>query len=316
MPVYNTRPYLERCVRSIVSQSFTDLEVLLVDDGSTDGSGALCDALAASDKRVAALHIANGGPSKARNTGIERATGQFLAFVDSDDFVAPDFAQTLLDALHATGAGMAVCQWQEMEQHEAPEPERIKPRGSKMPALLPQNEAIDRVFYQQGLNCSTCNRIFRREMFDTLRFPEGMLYEDLAVTYSLLKLTPAVALVPRVMYFYLHHEASITGSFKPQRLHVLKILDELEAQVAAEAPQHLKAVQSRKLSACFNMLGLMPAGDANFKEFADHCWNNIKALRTQEITNPRTRLKNKLGALLSLSGRAITTKCLQASYNR
>lgn len=301
IPIYNVLPYLRRCVASVTSQDHKALDIILVDDGSDDGSGELCDRLATSDARIRVIHKPNGGLSSARNAGIEMAQGECITFVDSDDFVAPDFASTLLDVMQRTGADIASCQWVEASQDNPPEPQQANCKPAAATTYAPR-EALERMFYQNTLTGSACSRIFKKSLFDGIRFPEGMLYEDLAIAYDLVNQANSVAHTQRKLYFYLHHEKSITGHFTPQRLQVLDILDNLEARIAHERPELLKAVQSRKLSANFNMLRLMPLDDEKYNDIINRCWRNIKALRAQELLNPKTRAKNKVGAMFSFLG--------------
>ena len=111
VPVYKVEPYLKQCVDSIINQTYKNLEIILVDDGSTDNCGKICDEYASKDNRIKVLHIENGGPAVARNAGLDIATGKYIGYVDSDDYIEPDMYETLYNAMIKTNAGLVVCNW-------------------------------------------------------------------------------------------------------------------------------------------------------------------------------------------------------------
>ena len=299
IPVYNVQDYLARCVDSVLVQTHQDLEIILVDDGSTDASGDICDQYAERDSRICVIHKSNGGLSDARNAALDVMRGDYVTFVDADDYVHPQFVELLLHTIEDTGAPIAVCRWQELNDGEQP---KSVDTGHITTKLFSQAEAINSVFYQQELNHSACSRLFKASIFDSLRFPVGKLYEDLAVIYPILKKVDRVALISPAMYYYMHRTGSIIESMTLQRTHVLDHLESLEAQVADEAPQYLPAVRSRHLSACFNMLRLMPADDPEWQPTKQRSWQYVKSIRNLCIADPHVRLKNKTAILLSYFG--------------
>lgn len=212
VPVYNVEKYVAKCLKSIIGQSYKNLEILVVDDGSTDGSGKVCDEFAKSDLRVRVIHQKNRGLSAARNVGIERARGEFLCFVDSDDYMKEDFVKKLYEAVLRWGADVAVCGYEEKN-------------GSSGVDVLPKEEVLSgeeatiRLLVQQeNIDVIAWNKIYRRELFikSGVRFPEGMKYEDSLTTYKLLSLSQRVAYIPEALYVYLRRDDSITKSNKKE----------------------------------------------------------------------------------------------------
>ncbi len=299
IPVYNVQDYLARCVDSVLAQTYTDLEIILVDDGSIDESGDMCDEYATGNERIRVVHKPNGGLSDARNAGLDVARGDYVTFIDADDYVHPQFAELLMNTIATTGAQIAACTWQEL--NEGSTPRKVK---THKPACIiyTQEGAIKSVFYQQRLNHSACSRIFETRLFNELRFPEGALYEDLAIIYPLLKMVDKVALIKAPMYYYMHRPGSIISTMSLRRTQVLDHLEALEQQVAVEAPQYLPAVRSRHMSACFNMLRLMPANDPKWQPTKQRCWQYVKNMRNLCIKDWNVRLKNKAAILLSYLG--------------
>ena len=174
VPVYNVERYLRRCVDSILHQTYQDLEVLLVDDGSTDASGAICDEYAAQEERVTAVHQKNGGLSAARNTGLERAQGTYLCFVDSDDFLDSRMLDTLCRDLQDQDADLAVVGFRMFEREE-----ELAPAELAVPVqCITGREAIRSTLVSYELGDFAWNKLYKRAMFDTLRFRDGKRYED------------------------------------------------------------------------------------------------------------------------------------------
>lgn len=307
IPVYNVQDYLARCVDAVLAQTYTDLEIILVDDGSLDVSGDMCDDYAAQDSRIRVIHKSNGGLSDARNAGLDVMRGDYVTFIDADDYVHPSFVEVLVDTIKKTKSQIAVCTWQEL--NDGCSPRKVKTHNARC-KIYDQEEAINSVFYQRKLNHSACSRLFERRLFDSLRFPEGALYEDLAVIYPLLVQVDRVALVYAPMYYYMHREGSIITTMSLRRTHVLDHLEKLEQQVMDEAPQYLPAVRSRHLSACFNMLRLMPLDSPAWVPVKERCWNYIISMRNLCIIDKNMRIKNKIAILLSYLGSNILLKSI------
>lgn len=308
VPVYNVAGYLPQCLKSIVEQSYAHLEILVVDDGSTDKSGGIADEWTQMDDRIKVLHKPNGGLSDARNAALDVAQGDYITCIDSDDYVHPKCIESLYKALTATGADIAMGQSIAFDQGTKPSTEPLPATPTYI--QYSQEEAIKAIFYQHGLTHSAWGRLYKRALFDGLRYPKGMLYEDLAIVYPMLLKTQKVVTTDEALYYYQRRPDSITGNFSPKRAHVLDILEQLEQRVATEAPQYLPAVRSRLLSASFNMLRLMPANDARYLNLSYRSWNNIERLRGGCLRDVHTRARNKAAILISYMGQAALMKAI------
>lgn len=206
VPVYRVEKYLPACIDSILNQTFTDFELILVDDGSPDRCPEICDETAKRDARVRAIHQANQGLSAARNAGIEAAHGAWLSFVDSDDFLAPDFLETLHDAAVRAGADCALCGIQLTDE-----------AGQKIGQPL---SVADGVRTGRSILETLCrapeitylvawNKLYRRDVFQTLRYPVGMQNEDTYLAAELFDTVQTVICVSKPMYFYRQRADSI-----------------------------------------------------------------------------------------------------------
>ena len=186
VPVYNIKEYLSRCVASICAQTYRNLEIILVDDGSTDGTDKLCDELAATDGRIRVFHKENGGSSSARNLGIEKARGSYLGFVDSDDYIEPDMYERLLKVLTEHGVQMAQIGRDEIDANGKKLPNICEPPQTLL--AYSREEFLRELLLHRG-DCSFCTKLIARELFAEDRFPMGVLNEDF---YLLIKLLPKV----------------------------------------------------------------------------------------------------------------------------
>ncbi len=211
VPIYKVEKYLDECIRSILGQTFTDLELILVDDGSPDACPQMCDAAAEQDSRVRVIHQKNGGLSAARNTGIEAARGNWLGFVDSDDFVAPDFYEKLYNAAVSANADCAVCSVQLI--HEDGSRMDTPPQWKVYGGGYTGKEILKTITWQDNVPYLVAwNKLYRREVFRTLRYPVGRINEDVFVFAELFDTIKKVACVEQPLYFYRQRTGSIMQS--------------------------------------------------------------------------------------------------------
>ena len=226
VPVYRAEGYLHACVDSILSQTFPDLEVFLVDDGSPDGSGAICDAYAVRDSRVSVIHQENQGQAAARNHALAKARGEWVCFVDSDDLIHPQMVQLLLAAAEESGTAMSVCQM--LEAVELPE-DFDRPRQGGYQELAMDEETLltlhDRDEYPAWVACA---KLIRREIVMTHLFREGRVYEDNEAVCHWILQAKTLAWIPQDLYFYRGNPESTTKrEFSRKRLDYLWALEEI-----------------------------------------------------------------------------------------
>lgn len=209
VPVYQSAAYLERCVSSILGQSIDDLELLLIDDGSTDGSGELCDRLAGADSRIRVLHQENSGVSAARNMGIAAAKGKYVQFVDSDDTIGADYSGELVKAAEDTGAELVIAGYTTC----LPEREiQTRPESEGCQSIRSLAEEFERLYFQVLLN-SPVNKLYRRELIRRAFPPEMKMGEDLVFNMEYLSRVERVAWRRECGYFYnKENESSATFS--------------------------------------------------------------------------------------------------------
>lgn len=220
VPVYNVKPYLERCVNSLIGQSYKELEIILVDDGSTDGCGDLCDVLMTRDKRIRVIHQENQGLSAARNTGIEAAHGEFFCFVDSDDYVNPEYVKYLYELCTGNEADIAICGHLITKKGDY-----FKPIDFSKPVDVYSREEIFDRFYtdMHGSIVIAWNKLYKRMCIGDIRYDVGMIHEDEATTFKFLYNAHKIAFGREVGYYYFDRSGSITGSaYSKRNLDILK----------------------------------------------------------------------------------------------
>lgn len=223
VPVYNVEQYIQRCIDSITKQTYSNIEIILVDDGSDDNSGGICDRAALLDKRIHVIHKKNGGLSSARNIGIDSAHGEYICFVDSDDVIVPCYVELLLGLCVENNAQISMGKFEKFNKDFLFEQKRLEDRyiyeNRRAVELL-----IDGSYVQYVV---AWNKLYDRSLFNEIRYPDGLLYEDEGTTYKLFYKANKVVVTNSVVYGYFVREGSITQSnYSIKKLDFLKIAKE------------------------------------------------------------------------------------------
>lgn len=215
IPVYNVAPYLREALDSVVNQTYKNLQVLIVDDGSTDGSGEICEEYKI-DRRVTVIHQKNGGLSNARNIAMDRAHGQFIAFLDPDDAYHPSFIEELLSAI--ADADIAVCRFTiQKTDGRLITKKRGVPHPSAKAGTYGREESL-RMVVSGAISCSGCDKLYRAELWKSIRFPDGQNFEDLDTTYRIVDICKTVTVIAPVLYFVRRRPDSITQTLNRKNL--------------------------------------------------------------------------------------------------
>lgn len=300
VPVYNAAAYLEECLRAVRCQTYALFEVIMVNDGSTDGSGRICASFAAADSRFRLVDTPNRGVSEARNLGIDSARGEYLFFMDADDALHPDTFRRLYAAICSTASDICIC-----GSHYGTKAAAVRSVPSAS-VLYSSQEILQMGLYQKLYVNAPWGALFRRRIFDDgLRFRPGRRYEDLDLFYKWLLKAEKVAYIPEKLYFYRKHGESFINTFSPARLDVLDVTDEMLEYLTVHCPAVQPAARDRRFSAHFNIWLLLLANGCHMPEVERRCREVIRRERVSELLNPHVRLKNKLGALASYGGRPL-----------
>lgn len=298
VPIYRVEKYLDDCVRSIQKQTFANLEIILVDDGSPDHCGAMCDSYAKEDSRIRVIHKSNGGLSDARNAGIEIARGEYLGFVDSDDMIAPDMYETLYHIIKQKDADIAVCGVQHCYKNS------MRPADSFHSAecsvyFADTWEAIRLLLEAKDITASCCTKLYKRAIFSDIRFPVGKLMEDAFVIVCLMERASLTAITTAKKYYYMHRENSITSiEYHSQVQDMIEAWKNNYIFIKERCPALIPQGEYRYFNAVFFVLDRMMLSPKNVntqekKETIEIIRQNIKVI----LQNPFFQKKRKAAAL-------------------
>lgn len=294
VPVYNVGETLLRpCIESALGQTFTDFELILVDDASTDNSAAICASY--SDPRIRLLRLPeNGGLANARNQGITISTGLFITFLDADDQLHPRALEIFRNIERHTNADIVAAGL----SRDAAKQLRCIP--SQVMVFSP-TEAIADTLYQHHLNNSACGKLYRRKICEAESFRSGW-YEDLRTFPHMFLRANKVAWTPAKLYVYTDNPASYLHTFNAGRAVALNVTDELVDFMEKNYPELVAAARDRALSAAFNIYLLLRANRLSEPQIEARCKSTIRRYRRASLFNPRVRLKNKFGILVTYLG--------------
>lgn len=303
VPVYNSINCLEKCVGSICAQTYSALEILLIDDGSTDGTDRLCEQLALRDSRIRTYHKKNGGASSARNIGIRLSSGSYLGFVDSDDFIEPYVYEELMKALQDGGHAAAQISRDEVDETGRPLPDVCVPPADTF--FCDAQTFLRELLMHRG-DCSFCTKLFRREVFDGHCFPEGELNEDFSLLVELLQEIDGIVILPRQGYHVVCRQESTTrrktkDSFSRVFLDIVNNADRMQELVDRKYPAlHVCAIRFNLFQRLDYMLHVPVSQMRRDNAFYRQVRQYLRRHLADTITNPYLTRKNK-GYLLLLT---------------
>lgn len=208
IPVYNVEKYIENCIESIVNQTYKNIEIILVDDGSTDKSGSICDKFSKIDNRISVIHKTNGGLSSARNNGLKVCNGKYVTFIDSDDWIKKDFVETMLSIAINSSADLVISGLISKTNYDF-----IDDNNNNDYKEINRIQAIECCLYgEKGIDVSACGKLYSKKLFENIVFPEKKLYEDFLIFDEIINASNKIMLTSYCGYFYLQRQGSIMNS--------------------------------------------------------------------------------------------------------
>lgn len=295
IPVYNVEKYLQRCIDSVLAQTYNNIEVILIDDGSTDSCGKICDEFAGRAPRVRVVHKKNGGLSDARNVGIELAKGEYITFVDSDDFIDLDMIEYLFTLAKWANARMSVCVNRLYDEDTG----RFKTeRNDGKKEILTSHESLRRMLYHQDFFVSACGKLYQKKMFEHIRFPVGKLYEDTSTIYKLVIRAEMIGYGRACKYNYCIRNGSITRSkFNEKQLDLVVAADSAVSDIVRNFPDLEQAGMRFRIWARFSTLNRMFSIDSRFYPARDEIIQFIRTHADDVFRDANTPSRDKLGIL-------------------
>lgn len=297
VPIYNGGGWLRPALESLRGQTCKDIEVIMVNDGSTDDSEEVCKEYSERDARFRLITQPNAGVSAARNHGIDIAEGEWIAFMDADDIMPPDALEVMMSHAQESGAGIVAGGYVRCIPSKMP-------TGTGCAMTVSSDTAIMIGLYQKKILNNPWGMLFHSSVFKgerPLRFRKCR-YEDLDLFYQAFERVDSVCILDRVVYFYRDTPGSFINKWSDARLDALDVTDRIVDHMLRRSPELYKAALDRRFSAHFNILVEMIRNDIDNTEQKERCLKIIKEQRLNELTDGKVRLKNKLGALASYFG--------------
>ena len=307
VPVYEAEQYLVKCVDSILSQSYANLRVILVDDGSPDNCPAICDNYATKDKRVIVIHRPNGGQSAARNSALSMIfdegisdKGDFIAFVDSDDYIAPDYMEFLYNLLGDTDADISQCgHYVVFSKARA-----IDKNANHGTFVLNRAEAIESLCYNSIYDVSPWNKLYKLEIFSKIRFPEGRIYEDTAVSYLVAEKAARLAVNMTPQYYYQQRYNSTANGivFNERKYQFIDAGDEMADYITVHYPELAKAANVKRVFVRLSTLAQMVNSNHYDKQRITEFKKVVKQYALGVLLDKKVSSRDKLGIVAFLLG--------------
>ena len=246
VPVYNVEDYLDRCVESIVNQTYKNLEIILVDDGSVDNCPQMCDKWAEKDDRVKVIHKENGGQASARNDGLVIASGSLIGFVDSDDYIDLDMYASMYSIMQEKNCDIVEC-----TKCDFSDDEKTDVRRSGAVILFNQEEAIKDFIQETHLKCTVWNMLVKAEIAKKVRFDDGKTHEDILWPYRVYMLSERIVYIDTAFYFYYQRPGStMNKEYSEKRFDGLDALEERAKQVKKDYPKYYNIATRAYLGSC------------------------------------------------------------------
>lgn len=299
VPVYNVEKYIRKCIESILNQTFSDFELILVDDGSTDNSGKICDEYKLKDDRVIVIHKENSGVSSARNVGIDNANGKFLGFVDGDDYIEKDMYETLYKDIKEFDADISVCQVYD-EYNNSCKP-RTGGSNAMKRGVLNNITAFKLTILRNIIGVTVWNKLYKKKLFENCRYPNVKTSEDTFVVPIIIFKSTRISYSPLPKYFYVHRRDSVTCSpFVSSDLSMLEAHDFILSFVNNNVPELIDLAKSRYLWAYMTIFDkIMLSDDFNDKALYHEILSKINSNFFYILKSDFFAFKRKL-ALIAL----------------
>lgn len=294
VPVYNVRPYIEACFASLQKQNYPKLEFIIIDDGSSDGSGVFCDEFAKSDPRARVIHQKNSGLSAARNRGLKEAHGEYITFVDSDDAIMPDYIQYLFNLAQKYQSKMSICAIKELTlKHK-----EINYGADFQEKVMTTEETLGRMLREEGFTVVAYAKLYHRDLWQNVSFPENKIHEDLGTTYKIIVKCPRVAYGPIPKYVYRKRANSISNkSFSDEKFDIISLTDKMCSDLEIKFPYLVNTINLRRMHARFSVLrqillakNLTPEQVAKEQEIIHFLKTNKKFITKNPYATTRDKL--------------------------
>lgn len=291
VPIYNVEKYIRKCIDGIISQSYTNLEIILVDDGTPDNCGTICDEYASKDKRIKVIHKSNGGLSDARNVAIDVMRGKYVTFIDSDDYIGTDYIMCMYKALIETDSDLAICEYAyiyedgKMINH---------PYNDKKRLVFNQEQALYELLNSKKYSNSAWGKLYTSDHFRNVRYPKGRLYEDVPTTYKLFMQSSKIVFCADVQYYYLYRENAISKQkFTPARMDAVEFAEGMVKDIINKFPR-LRKIGECRLFDAYLAVYLLIGKTMDNQEISSEINRKIRSMARDIFLSHCSGIKRKL----------------------
>ena len=299
VPAYNVEKYIEKCVDSLINQTYKNIEIILVDDGSTDKTGKICDKYLKKDKRIKVIHKENGGLSDARNCGIASAKGKYILTIDSDDYVDYEITKFLYNNLKKSNADISTCLPQNFYENENKD---LKDNSQNKSITLETEQALETLMYGKNITVSAWGKLYKKELFKDVKYPKGKIYEDVATTYLLFSKSKRVSINTKKMYYYLIRKGSIMNTkFNKKRMDSLYFAEEETNFIKKNFPNIINSAINKEFMEAIYIIKEIPLR----KEYSNELKklsNVLKKYRMIIIKDKKSTKRTKIYSYFSFFG--------------
>lgn len=279
VPVYKVEEYLDRCVDSIINQTYKNLEIILVDDGSPDNCPKMCDGYAKKDKRIKVIHKKNGGLSDARNIGIDNSKGDYLTFIDSDDYVELNYIEFLYNLMVKYDADISMG-----KQYVRYSNKVINTGSGYLYDNLTKAEIFEKLMYGEDFDVSAWSKLYKRKLFSDIKYPVNRLFEDSATTYKLIDKANKSVMKSEPIYNYIIRDGSITNSvFNEKKLDLIKSTEEMTIYISKKFPELKSACDRRLMYSYLSTLTQLVKSNQKNKKIQNYLFKYIKKNRRRVL---------------------------------
>lgn len=291
IPVYNVEKYLDRCISSVVKQTYENIDIILVNDGSTDSSGEICDRWSKRDRRVRSFHKTNGGLSDARNYGLTKAAADYITYIDSDDYVHESLFERLYDILNKTESDISIVNPVHVKEGQ----EAVFCDKGKLKIYSNPESAIEALLYQNDFLVSAWGKLYKKRILEGTPFPKGKLFEDAAVMPYLFNKCSRIAYESSSLYAYVHRSGSITtSSFTERDCYIVDICRQYKSDFSGVSPDIDHALEAF-ICTCYLRVCLNAPSDDDYRKLTSDCDEYISNHWKSVFHNKLTRRKSKYG---------------------
>ena len=297
IPVYNVEQYLPKCIESIMNQTYKNLEIILVNDGSTDGSQKICEEYKSIDNRIKIINKENGGLSDARNVGIDNSSGNYITFIDSDDYIDDDYVYTLYKSLISYNADMSIA------SHKIIYPKRIIDKATDEKFCANSKKVLEKILYDEGIDLSAWGKLYKKILFNNIKFPKGRLFEDSATTYRLIDESKKIAVNSKSVYNYVIRKNSISNEmFSEKKMDLITSTMEMTEFIKKKYPELEKGCERRLMYAYLSTLTQLAKTKETNSSMQAKLMNYIKKNKGRVLKDKQIKKRDRIGIISTMLG--------------